>query len=121
MFEPAVSRIGPDGREAEATSAFSELKYKLLQRLLMELDPAKVHSRGPARARETIEEAANQVMMTDGVALPRPLRSRLVQELLDEILGYGPLEPLLNDPTVSEIMVNSADEVYVEREGVLTD
>lgn len=107
--------------EVDANAAYSDLKHRVLQKLLAELDPVKVHNRGPARARETIEEAANQLIMTEGVALPRPLRQRLVQDLLDEILGYGPLEPLLNDPSVSEIMVNSANEVYVERDGVLVE
>ncbi len=110
-----------DGREGDAGSAYAQLKYNLLQKLLGELDPSKIHRRGMDKAREMVEEAANQLILSEGVALPRPLRLRLVQELLDEILGYGPIEPLLNDPTISEIMVNAPDEVYIERDGVLIE
>ncbi len=117
----SYGRVATDTREGEANAAYAELKYRLMQKLLADLDPAKVHSRGPAKARESVEEAANLTLLAESVALPRPLRARLVQELLDEILGYGPLEPLLSDPTVSEIMVNHHDEVYVERNGVIVE
>ena len=47
-------------------------------------------------------------------------RTRITQEIADDILGYGPLEPLLRDPDLTEVMVNSADEIFVERDGKLT-
>ena len=107
--------------ENESDARYRELKFKLLHQLLNELDPAKVHSQGNGRVRETIEEVANQMLAAEGISLPRMIRTRIVRDLLDEILGYGPLEPLLNDPTISEIMVNSPQEIYVEREGVIVE
>ena len=112
-FHHAVS---PEGA-VEAEARFGELKFRLLQKLLSDLDPAKVRLQG--NTRETIEEVATQMIGAEGVPLPRAVRARLISELLDEILGYGPLEPLLANPSVSEIMVNSPEEVYVEREGMI--
>jgi pilus assembly protein CpaF len=124
--EPLISeridhRAESADSEIEAEARFRELKFRLLGRLLTELDPSKVRGQDEERTRETIEEAANQLLMIEGVPLPRTARARLIHELLDEILGYGPLEGLLNDPTVSEIMVNSPTEVYAERQGVIVD
>ena len=109
------------GGENEGEARYKELKYRLLQQLLDELDPAKVHSQGNGKARENIEEVANQMLTAEGVSLPRAVRTRIIRDLLDEILGYGPLEPLLSDATVSEIMVNSPDEIYIERDGVIVE
>ncbi|MBI4212889.1 MAG: CpaF family protein [Chloroflexi bacterium] len=109
---------GSEG-ESEAEGRYQELKFHLLQKLLTDLDPAKVHGQG--RARETIEEVANQMIISEGIPLPRAVRTRIINDLLDEILGYGPLEPLLNDATISEIMVNAPDEVYIERDGVIVE
>lgn len=100
---------------------YSQVKVRIHQRLIRDLDPSKLQSQPLERARETLEEAISQVMLEEGVTLPRPVRLTLIQELCDDVLGFGPLEPLLNDPSVSEIMVNAPDEVWVEREGKLEE
>ena len=60
-----------------------------------------------------------QLLSEQGVPLSAIERDRLAQEVLDEVFGLGPLEPLLQDPTVSDILVNTYNTVYVERRGVL--
>jgi pilus assembly protein CpaF len=70
--------------------------------------------------RREVAVAVGLTLETSGAALNSAERARLTEELLDEILGLGPLEPLLNDPTVDDIIVNGARRVYVERGGVLT-
>ena len=72
---------------------------------------------------EVVSRIANVVMEEAPVPVPRNDRSKIIIEVVDEVLGYGPIEPLLKDDTISEIMVNSANQVYVERKGklVLTD
>jgi pilus assembly protein CpaF len=62
-------------------------------------------------------------MDEEAVPVPRSDRARIITEVLDEVLGYGPIDPLLKDDTVSEVMVNGPSQVYVERKGklVLTD
>jgi pilus assembly protein CpaF len=64
---------------------------------------------------QTLDEHADVL----GLTIPRVERQRLIQEILDEILGFGPIESLLEDPTVNEIMVNGPHQVYVERKGKL--
>jgi pilus assembly protein CpaF len=102
-------------------SNYAQLKHKLHQRLITDIDPNRIRSFSAERLREALEEAISQLLMDEGAALPRPARQALIQELCDEILGFGPLEPLLSDPSVSEIMVNSPEEIYVERSGVLEE
>ena len=74
--------------------------------------------------RETAEDLTERVMhaVTEQLALDRtPLtreeRRRIVREIADDVLGYGPLEPLLRDDSVTEVMVNGHDRIFVEREG----
>jgi pilus assembly protein CpaF len=60
-----------------------------------------------------------QILGEQGVPLSAVERDRLAQEVLDEVFGLGPLEPLLNDPTISDILVNTYSSVYIERRGIL--
>jgi len=72
---------------------------------------------------DVVAKIANTVMDEEPVPVPRSDRARIIAEIVDEVLGYGPIEPLLKDETVSEVMVNHANQVYVERKGklILTD
>jgi len=69
--------------------------------------------------RAMVEEATQQLVVANGVPLSREDRIRIRREIADEVLGLGPIQPLLDDPTISEVMVNGPDEVYFERAGVL--
>jgi pilus assembly protein CpaF len=64
-----------------------------------------------------IEGIVDRVIAEHSFAVTRDERVRLVQEMIDEITGFGPLEPLLNDPTITEVMVNGPDHIYIERRG----
>lgn len=72
---------------------------------------------------DLVTKLANTVMDEESVPVPRNERGRIIAEVVDEVLGYGPIDPLLKDETISEIMVNSPTQVYAERKGklVLTD
>ncbi|SDF01883.1 CpaF family protein [Sporolituus thermophilus] len=72
---------------------------------------------------EAVTRIATAVMDEEAVPVPRSDRGRIITEVVDEVLGYGPIDPLLKDDTISEIMVNGPNQVYVERKGklVLTD
>jgi pilus assembly protein CpaF len=67
--------------------------------------------------RETIHGLFEQVLVEENIVLTRPERQRLLEQITDEILGLGPLQPLLEDRNVTEIMVNGSENVYVERNG----
>ena len=64
-----------------------------------------------------VDEAIDEELDREGTELSREERDRILGEIRDDILGYGPIEPLLRDDSVSEVMVNSADRIYVERSG----
>lgn len=68
---------------------------------------------------EIVARVANIAMDEEVVPLPRVERAKIIAELVDEVLGYGPIDPLLKDETISEVMVNSPSQVYVERKGKL--
>ncbi|MGN6743377.1 MAG: CpaF family protein, partial [Amnibacterium sp.] len=65
-------------------------------------------------------DALTEIVEAERVPLSNEERHRLVREISDDVLGYGPLQPLLDDPSISEIMVNGPDQIFVERSGKLT-
>lgn len=108
-------------------NARTTLKLLIHKRLLEVLDLKKLdmelknHEDKPRVLRERTERAIVQVLDQEGSHITsREERARIVKEVLDEALGLGPLEDLINDPTVTEVMVNGKDNVFVERSGKLT-
>src|SRR5690606_6675490 len=79
----------------------------------------RIESGEPQRAREVVEAASRAIIAAEMPGVVGFSRDELIAAVTDEILGYGPIEPLLQDPTVSEVMVNSPDTVYFEKEGRL--
>jgi pilus assembly protein CpaF len=112
MFNPGAA--GPSSRE----QSFYELKSKVQNMLIAELDP-KMDLSQTAQVRRTIEELFNLILDQQGIVLTRVDRMRLFEAIAAEILGLGPLEPLLRDDSVTEIMVNGPKQVYVEQAGKL--
>jgi pilus assembly protein CpaF len=97
-------------------SAFEEIKMRVQERLLSELDPRLDLSR-TAEVRQQVQEVFNAILETENIVLSRAERLRLFEAVVAEILGYGPIEPLLRDDTITEIMVNGPKQVYIERGG----
>ncbi len=112
--EVVVDRRRSLGREATA------LKNKIHDRLVRELDPARL-STGltPEEARRAVEDAVAQLIIQEGGSLSRADELTVMREVADEIVGYGPIEPLLNDDAVTEVMINAPDRVFYEKSGVL--
>jgi pilus assembly protein CpaF len=103
----------------QSSEAFNELKFRLHQRLIEELDPNKIESTEPAKAREVVEGAARALIASEMPGVVGFSRDELIAAVTDEILGFGPIEPLLQDPAVSEVMINAPDTVYFEKDGRL--
>jgi pilus assembly protein CpaF len=101
-----------------ARESFREAKYRVQNRLINELDP-KLDLSNQVEVRRQIEELFGKVADEEGLALTRAERVRMLEQITDEILGLGPLEPLLRDETITEVMVNGPQQVYIEREGRL--
>jgi pilus assembly protein CpaF len=87
--------------------------------LLGKIDLEKLASADSARARQAVASLIQETMTAERVPLNASEKESVESDLLDEVFGLGPLEPLLRDPTVSDILVNSAHKVYVERRGLL--
>jgi pilus assembly protein CpaF len=96
--------------------AYYDLKTRVQNKLLAELDPSMDVSQ-TAQVRQTIEELFENILTEEKIVLSRPERRRLFEQIVAEILGLGPLEPLLADETITEIMVNGHKNIYVERRG----
>ncbi len=97
-----------------------ELKKQVQDRLLSQLDASSMDLTNAAEVRRTIEEAYNNILTQENVALSRQEREQLFEQIVAEIIGYGPIEPLLADESITEIMVNGPRQVYIERDGRLS-
>src|SRR5215213_6481810 len=101
-----------------ARESFRDVKFRIQNRVIQELDP-KLDLTNQVEVRRQIEEIFSRVIDEEGLALTRAERVRMLEQITDEIIGLGPLEPLLRDDSVSEIMVNGPRQVYIERAGKL--
>lgn len=108
-------RINAPSTTPQAGTYF-DLKTRVQNKLLAELDPSTDISRTD-EVRRTIMELFEQILNEENIILSRPERQRLFEQISAEILGFGPLQPLLEDDTISEIMVNGPKNIYVERKG----
>ena len=98
---------------------YERAKADVHRELLSQLDLEKLSKSTNGRAKQAVFALIQDLVRKEKLLLNSTEKERIQAELLDEVFGYGPLEPLLNDPTVSDILVNKRDVVYVERAGVL--
>src|SRR5574338_1558441 len=96
--------------------SYFDLKTRVQNKLLSELDPSMDITRTD-EVRRTIQDLFEQILTEENIVLSRPERARLFEQIAAEILGFGPLQPLLEDETITEIMVNGAKNIYIERKG----
>jgi len=99
--------------------AYHELKTRLHHNLLDRVDLEQMQRLAPHELREELRVLVEKMLAEEGVALNEVERTTIVREIQNEMLGLGPLEPLLDDPTISDILVNTYSKVYVERRGKL--
>ena len=98
---------------------YEDLKAKVHNRVIELLDLTVVSSMKQEQLEQELTRVVEQILQEDKVALNQRERGQMVQDILDEITGLGPLEPLLKDPTINDILVNTHARVYVERYGKL--
>ncbi|HZO97092.1 MAG TPA: CpaF family protein [Gaiellaceae bacterium] len=109
----------PAAAEATAELAgdpYAELKSRVHQACIAKLGP-ELFRQDPGELSDHVFKAVTEELTLAGTPLTRNERRELVRQLTDDILGYGPIEPLLADDSVTEVMVNGPDRVYVERNG----
>jgi pilus assembly protein CpaF len=127
--EEAVMRLG-DRLHAGATAPppladedhgaiYQDVKSRLHEQLIDRIDLGKLDTLSAEQLRAQLRDVITGMIANADLPLNRVERERLIQEVLDEVTGLGPLEPLLADRTLSDILVNGHDTVYVERDGLL--
>lgn len=105
-------KVGPTTR----IDPYQPLKQKIHQKIVDELGSVEMDRR---QLEEAVSRISSTTMDAEPVLVPRTERTRIISEIIDEVLGLGPIEPLLKDDTVTEVMVNRYNQVYVERNGLL--
>ncbi len=118
---PASRLLTEDGRGDNPllARAQQEVKSAVHRELIGKVDLEKLLYMQDTRGRQQLLNIILQLVEEHGVPFSASERNRLADEVMDEVFGLGPLEPLLQDPTVTDVLVNTADTVYVERGGVL--
>jgi pilus assembly protein CpaF len=101
--------------------AYQELKNGIHRYLLNQVDLERISAAPDDRTRSQVFAVIQDVVLNLKVPLSGPEKERLSIDILDEVFGLGPLEPLMQDPDISDILINGAKEVYVERAGILEE
>ena len=116
---PLRTAMGPAARvRTSAEVQLEKIKNRVQARLIEDIDDSEEEDR--EKAADRITKALNAVFEELGLNLPKPERQRVLQSVLDDFLGLGPIDPLVHDPEITEVMVNGPDQVFVERAGKLT-
>lgn len=113
-FRPQPNR-GPSA----AADRYFELKSEIHKKLIGALNMERVNSIPKDRLRAEIGRVVERILEDERVPMTTAEQNKIIEEILDEVLGLGPLEPLLKEPSISDILVNRFDKVYIERNGKL--
>jgi pilus assembly protein CpaF len=108
---------GGNGSDGTGQHSFQEMKSRLHRTLINRMDLTKLSTLSPDQVHAEVSRLAETVLAQEAMPLSVSERDRLVNDVQHELFGLGPLEPLLSDPTISDILVNSHDTIYIERRG----
>ena len=114
-----VTRTVVPPRPQAQRAQYVELKANVHRKLLNRLNLEALANADRARAESEIRTLVGELLVEEGTPISLGERDTLFGELVDEVFGLGPLEPLLRDPSISDILVNTHKNVFVERGGVL--
>src|SRR5688572_2232395 len=106
-----------NGTDHNGQHSLQEMKSRLHRALINRMDLTKLSSLAPDQVHAEVSRLAESVLAQEAMPLSSSERDRLVNDVQHELFGLGPLEPLLGDPTISDILVNSHGKIYVERRG----
>jgi pilus assembly protein CpaF len=104
-------------RPGSGSDRWFEIKSKIHHKLLNSLNPEQLRTLNKESVRIQIGTVVERLVAEEGIPMTLAERERVIEEILDEVFGLGPLEPLLKDPSISDIMVNGFENVYIERAG----
>ena len=112
-------RLRNPARKGVLRPEYQELKFTLHRKLLDRINLDALAGIENDRIRAEVRQAALTIVDQEPTLLTASEKEQIAEEVLHEVFGLGPLEPLLQDPTISDILVNGYDQVYVERAGLL--
>jgi len=115
---PVAPGVPPRSPQAPGRQLLRDIKLRLQNRVMVDLG-SKLDLSNEPEIRRRIEEIFSRVIDEEGLAITRAERVRLLEQVTDELIGLGPLEPLLRDESITEIMVNGPRQIYIERSGKL--
>jgi pilus assembly protein CpaF len=116
--EPGFAVTGNgNGSDSNSQQTFQDVKSRLHRMLINRMDLTKLATLTPEQVNAEVSRLAESVLAQEAMPLSSSERERLVNDVQHELFGLGPLEPLLADPTISDILVNSHNTIYVERRG----
>jgi len=115
--ESSTQTAAPPRRSARLGDELEQLVYRFHQRLIDELEAEKLEAMAPDKRRQAVQEAVKALLARE--SLNALVRDAVAARVVDEVVGLGPIEPLLHDASISEVMVNAPDEVYFERDGIM--
>ncbi len=114
--DPPPRRRGAE--RATSTEAWMQSKAKVQAKVLAEIAP-KAADLSPEELKERVRSTVNEILDNEDIGISPIERQRFVEEMLEDSLGYGPIEVLLSDGTITEVMCNAYDEIWIERQGKL--
>jgi pilus assembly protein CpaF len=104
---------------SRAAATHADLKSKVHRKLLQSLNSETLRLISKERLRGEIGQAVEKLLLQENIPMTLPERDRIIEEILDEVFGFGPLEPLMKDTSITDILVNDYSRVYIERRGML--
>ncbi|MCA0355077.1 MAG: CpaF family protein [Chloroflexi bacterium] len=121
--QPSAAATRPDGAIPRSAAVSSQdrlldVRHRVQRRLTEEV--RDVNSTNETKIRQTVEDLLSAVLDSENIVLSRVERQQLVESLMSDIVGLGPLDSLLKDDSISEIMVNGPNKIYIEQRGKLT-
>ncbi|MBD0349198.1 MAG: CpaF family protein [Thermoleophilia bacterium] len=114
---PVAVSVREDARPARSADPYAELKTRVHHACIAKLGPQLFTSESSETVSEKVLRAVMEELALDRTPLTRDERRAIVRDISNDILGYGPLEPLLQDDSITEVMVNGFNRIYVERSG----
>jgi pilus assembly protein CpaF len=117
LAAPAISPAAP--QQSERQAYLQQMKVRIHQQLVTRLDMQNLRTLPPATVREEVRFLMKEICQSEKGLISSSDQERLMDDVMDETFGLGPLETLLKDPSITDILVNRFDKVYVERKGRL--
>jgi len=117
---PQAQATSPAGGGNSASDFLLQFKRSLLPYLIQRIDPALLNAGQEEELKRTIESLIDEKLAVDKIPIGKQLRDKLIFDVVNEMIGFGPLEELFNDESVSEVMVNGHHTIFVEQKGKIT-